>query len=361
MSAVVDNTALTSTTSPGRVQRANASTFLGAAIGALVVAWLVTIGLGDNRNWQTKVTEMCVLVTLASMWNLLAGYSGLVSIGQQAFVGLGGYGLIIASNGWNQDIYFSVLPAALIGLVIGVPIALLAFRLRGGYFAIGMWAIAEVVRLVIKNNTSDTIRGGRGTSLVVKGYEAGARTQTTMFVALFVCLAALAVVYVVLRGRLGLALQAVRDNEAGARGLGADVYRTRLTVFLIAAAFTSAAGAVYYLKNLNIQPDAAFSVGSWTAPIVVMVVIGGLGTVEGPVVGAVGYYLLRDYFTGKSSPIEMSDATFLIVTGLVAVVCSLYLRRGVWGTVQAKFPKLSLFPVRRRLTVEGMQGDRRAI
>jgi branched-chain amino acid transport system permease protein len=343
------------------VKRANRSTVVGALCGAAVLAWLVTIGMGDNRNWQNKITEMCILVVLASMWNLLAGYSGLVSIGQQAFVGLGGYGLIVASNGWSQDIYFSVIPAALIAMVLAVPIALLAFRLRGGYFAIGMWAIAEVVRLVVKNNTSDTIRGGRGTSLGVKGYEAGSRIQTTMFVALILTVLALTAVYLVLRGRLGLALQAVRDNEAGAKGLGADVYRTRFTVFLITAGFTGAAGATYYLKNLNIQPDAAFSVGTWTAPIVVMVVLGGLGTIEGPVVGAVSYYLLRDYFTGKSSPIQMSDATFLIVTGLLAVVCALYVRRGVWGTLQAKFPSLSLFPVRRRLIAEGMQGDRRAI
>ena len=118
------------------------------------------------------------------MWNLLAGYTGLVSIGQQAFFGLGAYGLIVVSNGFDQDIYFSVLPAGLIALAASAVIALVAFRLRGGYFAVGMWVIAEVVRLLVKGYKGDPIRGGTGTSLDARAYDALDRSQTSSLLAL---------------------------------------------------------------------------------------------------------------------------------------------------------------------------------
>jgi branched-chain amino acid transport system permease protein len=344
-----------------RVRRATPSSWVGLVVGVAILGWALMTATGDDRAWQLKLTDLCVYVVLASMWNLLAGYTGLVSIGQQAFVGLGAYGLVVVSNELSQDIYFSVIPAGLVALVVSIPLGFLAFRLRGGYFAIGTWVIAEVVRLVVKNNTSDAIRGGQGTSLDVKGYEAADRIATTSLVAVVVAVAAIAAVYLVLRSRLGLALQAVRDNEAGARGLGTNVYRTRFTIWLLAAFFTGLAGGVFYLKQLNVQPDAAFSVSAWTAPIIVMVVFGGFGTVEGPIIGAVAYYLLRDWVQDND---WLSEPSFLIVTGLVAVVCALFLQGGIWGTLTHRFPQLHLFPVRRRLVVEhvaeGVRDDRRA-
>jgi branched-chain amino acid transport system permease protein len=341
---------------PARVQRATRSSWVGLVVAVAVVGWAVMTALGDDRAWQLKLTDLCVYVVLASMWNLLAGYTGLVSIGQQAFVGLGAYGLIVFANEFNRDIYVAVIPAGVVAAVIAIPLGFLAFRLRGAYFAIGTWVIAEVVRLVLKNNTSDAIGGGRGTSLDVSGYEPADRISTTSLVAVLVAVAAIAAVYLVLRSRLGLALQAVRDNESGARGLGTDVYRTRFTIWVIAAGFTGLAGAVFYLKQLNVQPDAAFSVGTWTAPIIVMVVFGGLGTIEGPIIGAVTYYLLRDWVQDNE---WLSEPSFLIVTGAVAIACALFLKGGIWGSLTQRFPRLQLFPVRRRLVVEGVADDRR--
>jgi branched-chain amino acid transport system permease protein len=335
-----------------RVQQGTLSSRVFAVVAVLGVAGLVVLALGDNRAWQLKLTDICVYVVLASMWNLLAGYSGLVSIGQQAYVGLGAYGLVVMANGFGLDIYLSIVPAALIGAVLAVPIALLAFRLRGGYFAVGTWVIAEVVRLIVKNNTSDTIGGGTGTTVDVGGHDVADRISTTSVLALGLAVGAVAAVYLVVRSRLGLGLQAIRDNEAGARGAGTDVYRSRLVVYLLAALFTSAAGAVFYVKNLNVQPDAAFSVSAWTAPIIVMVVVGGLGTIEGPIIGAVGYYLLRDYLTGSSGP-EISPEAYLITTGLLAIVFALYVRRGLWGVLTRSVHGLQLFPVRRRLLLPG--------
>jgi branched-chain amino acid transport system permease protein len=340
-----------------RVTRATPGTWIGLGAGALAVGYALTIALGDDRGLQGRLTDICVLITLASMWNLLAGYAGIVSIGQQAYVGLGAYGLIVVSNELRQDIYFSIFPAALIAAVIAVPLGLIAFRLRGGYFAIGTWVIAEVVRLVVKNNRSDAIGGGTGISLDVDGYEAGSRIQSTALLGVVVAVVAVTAIALLLRSRFGLALQAVRDNEDGARGLGVEAYRTRFVVYVVAAFFTGLAGALNYLKNLNVQPDAAFSVATWTAPIIVMVVFGGLGTIEGPIIGAITYYLARQFVQDRE---WLSDEAFLIATGVVAIVFALFVRKGLWGSLQRVVPGLQLFGIRRRLRVSGVADDVRS-
>jgi branched-chain amino acid transport system permease protein len=336
---------------PARVRRATTSSRVFAMAAVVLVVWLVTLTRGDSASTHNKLVEMCVLVVLASMWNLLAGYSGLVSVGQQAFVGIGAYGLIVFANGFDQDIYFSVLPAGLVAAILAVPIGFVAFRLRGAYFAVGTWVIAEVVKLLITNNKGDVIRGGSGTSLEAPAslYPPLERSQTTSLIAVVLAVAAVGSVYLVLRSRLGLALQAIRDDESGASGLGTNVYRARFTVWLIAATFTGVAGAVNYLQALRVQPESAFSVATWTAPIIVMVVVGGLGTVEGPIIGAVVWFLLKDYLTDESSTVHVTVETYLIASGIIALLTALYLRDGLWGALRRRFPELQLFPVRRRL------------
>jgi branched-chain amino acid transport system permease protein len=353
-------------TSPATVRMSTTTSRVFSAVALLFVVWLVTVAASGSSAAQTKVVEMSVFVVAASMWNLLAGYSGLVSIGQQAFVGIGAYGLIVFGNGFEQDIYFALLPAALVAVVAALPIGVLAFRLRGGYFAIGTWVIAEVARLLVKQYKDDPIKGGSGASLDAPTslYPKADRFQTAALLALALAVLAVLVVALLLRSRVGLALQAVRDNEGGAAGLGVNVYRARFTVYLIAALFTGLAGAVWYLLKLRVQPDTAFGVADWTAPIVVMVVIGGLGTVEGPIIGAIGWYMLRDYLTGDDAFVTLNEQWYLIVTGLLAVIFALFVKRGLWGQLQRAFPSLQLFPVRRRLhlgsTVEDHRGDRRA-
>jgi branched-chain amino acid transport system permease protein len=331
--------------------RSTLSSRLGSTVAVALVGLMVAVALSDSKAWQGKLTEVAVFVSLASLWNLLAGYAGLVSVGQQAFFGLGCYGLIVFANGFGLPIYVAVLPAALAAGLLAVPIGALAFRLRGPYFAIGMWVIAEVVRLVVKNNTSKTIGGGRGTTLKVPAGARADRLQNTALLAIITMVVVLLACWLLLRSRYGLGLQAARDNESGARGLGADVWRIRFAVFVVAGALTALVGAVFQLKALNVQPDAAFSVGSWTAPIVVMVVIGGLGTIEGPVIGAVFYYFVQDLLTSKDKWYSISPVMFQIVMGALALACALLLRGGLWGTLAHRFPGLQLSSLQRRLVL----------
>ena len=130
-------------------------------------------------------------------------------------------------------------------------------------------------------------------------------------------------------------------GEKHVLGLSGGRDSAALAVFMLAALWTGFAGAVYYLQNLRVQPTAAFSVLSWTAPIIFIVVIGGLGTIEGPIVGAVVYYVLRERFADYAT-------WYLIGLGVAAILVALFLRRGIWGTLADRFG-WRLFPIQRRL------------
>jgi branched-chain amino acid transport system permease protein len=310
-----------------------------------VVSALVGLGvLATLPDWGTSsnlatVVEIMTLLALAQMWNLLAGFAGLVSIGQQAFIGIGAYALLVLADDHGIDPFVAVWLAALVAALLSVPIGVLAFRLRGGYFAIGTWVIAQVVFLMVTNNTS--LGGGNGRSLLSLGaYDRITREDYTFYTALVVGAGAVAVVVLILRSRLGLALRAIRDDEAGARSAGVDVHRAKLAVWVIAGGWTGLAGGVIYLQRLNVQPTSAFSV-QWTAFMIFIVVIGGLGSTTGPIIGTLVFWVLRD---------QLADLGewYLIILGSVAVLMAILAPKGIYGLLNRIRP-FQLFPVQRRL------------
>jgi branched-chain amino acid transport system permease protein len=285
------------------------------------------------------VVEFIALLVLAQMWNLLAGYAGLVSIGQQAYVGLGGYALIVLADDLGVNPFLAVPLAGLVATAFALPTAMVVFRFRGGYFAVGTWAVAEVFRLLVAN--TDAL--GRGTGRTLKAVFPLARETReigTYALAVAIGLVALAAVYGYLRSRQGLGLMAIRDSEPASESLGIDVFRTKLTVYLIAAFGTGVTGALIYLNLLRISPDAAFSI-NWTAYTIFIVVIGGLGTLEGPIVGTLLFFLLREALSDHG-------AWYMILLGLLAVVAMLRFPQGLWGLVAERWD-LRFFPVQRRV------------
>src|SRR5262249_26568993 len=162
-------------------------------------------------------------------------------------------------------------------------------------------------------------------------------------VALALMTGTLAFVYLILRSRRGLALGAIRDHEASAAGLGVDIYRIKLAVYVATAAMTGMIGALIYLQKARISPDAAFSVLDWTAYVLFIVVIGGIGTMEGPVIGAIVFYLLQRSLADLG-------ASYLILLGTIGILVMLFAPRGLWGLVSERYD-LTLFPTRRWLVV----------
>jgi branched-chain amino acid transport system permease protein len=292
-----------------------------------------------------------IVLTLASMWNLLAGYAGLVSVGQQAFFGLGAYFVLIpAMHGITP--WFGLVIAAVGAAVCAVPLWWLVARLRLGYFAIATWVLASVVMLVVEQIKS--IGGGTGEPLPgLSGLQPAVLTAYTYWAALTVAVLAIGGVYLLLRSKIGLTLTAIRDDERAARSSGVRVGLARMGVFIAAAAGCGAAGGVLAIEQLQVVPGTAGGVFSvqWTAEMAFAVIIGGLGTIEGPILGTIVFMVLQQ-------KLQSYNAWYLIVLGIVAIAIALFARRGLWGLVVDRF-NIRLFPVGYHLWAPGESRQKR--
>jgi branched-chain amino acid transport system permease protein len=318
-----------------------------AVVGLILLVGFASLPTWGDSGTMNLLTEFFALLALAEMWNLLAGYAGLVSIGQQAFIGLGAYGLFtLADLAGLHPVLAIVLTAAIVGLIALVT-SFFAFRLEGGYFAIGTWVIAEVFRLVIVSNKS--LGAGTGVSIrSLAQFGPDGRIAITYVLAIAVGFGAVAACALIMRSRLGLSLRAIRDSDVAARSLGVDVFRAKVAVYLIAAVGSGVAGSVMYMSLLRIQPTAAFGV-SWTAWMIFIVIIGGLGRIEGPIVGTIVFIGLRELLSDYGS-------AYLIVLGTLAVGITILAPRGLWGIVEDR-SSISLFGIQRRLVTQGSIDD----
>jgi branched-chain amino acid transport system permease protein len=331
-----------------------ASAFL-AFSSIVLVLMLAALPAVAGRGLIQDLIFVFYMLALAQCWNLLAGYAGLVSVGQQAFVGLGGYLLFALSIGAGIDPIAAVGLAGLIAAIFAVPTAFVVFRLRGPYFAIGSWVVAEVYRLVFAQFKQ--LGGGTGTSLppsvtneifgiewVKAAFEVrspAARDIITYWIALMLAAGALWLAYLVLRSRYGLALFAIRDSEVAAESAGVDSFRAKLGVYTLVAGATGMIGALIYLQKARISPDAAFSVLDWSAYVIFVVIIGGVGTIEGPIIGVIVFYALQHYLADFGT-------WYLILLGTLAIITMLFAPKGIWGYVGQRYG-VALFPVRRTL------------
>jgi branched-chain amino acid transport system permease protein len=325
-----------------QVIRSTRSSQATLVVAAVLVAVAASMPFWAESSWMRDFVEIACYFIFAMMWNLLAGYGGMVSIGQQAFFGFGGYVMLVLGNFGGVNPFAAIPLAALASGLIAAPVSWVAFRLAGGYFAIGTWVIAEVFRLSFANMSA--VGGGSGTSLTaLRGIEKATRESVTFWMALACVVASVALVYLFLRSKQGLALLAIRDNEVAAESQGIAVRRMKLAVYVVAAFGAGLAGALYFVGNLRISPDAAFSV-NWTAFAIFMVVIGGIGRIEGPLVGALVFFLLNKFFSDYG-------AWYLLGLGLLAIVVTIFFKQGLWGWAQQRWG-WSLFPTQRTLKAE---------
>jgi branched-chain amino acid transport system permease protein len=304
------------------VEHATRSSRVGTAVLAIALLVLAAAPFFAGRDDLRLLSEIFAYVALASLWNLLAGYAGLVSVGQQAYVGLGGYVLFASAILAGVHPLMAVPLAGLIAAVVALPVAGLMFRLRGHYFAIGTWVVAEVFRLLAS--------------------QVSPLGEFAMYwVALALVVVVLGAIVLLLRSRYGLALTAIRDNELAARSNGVDVWRIKLAVYIATAFGTAMVGALIFLQKLRISPDTAFSVNDWTAFVIFITVIGGIGRVEGPIIGTIVFFLLRQTLADLGS-------LYLLMLGAVAIAVMLFAPKGIWGLLVERFG-WQLLPLERRL------------
>ena len=301
---------------------------------AVSVVILAAVPLIFDPDVVQKLTTLLILVLLAAMWNALAGYGGLLSVGQQAFIGMGAYATVFFAN-LGVPPYAAMLVATVAAGAISVPISLFALRLRAAQFAIGMWVIAEVASIVVR--LDQNLGAGTGISLIqLNQYEPNFRQAYTFWLALGFAVIFLAALFLLLRSPLGVSLQAIRDDEDAARSIGVRVASRKRLLFVLAAFGCSAAGVLVVANTLFIEPGSVFSV-QWSAYMIFMVLVGGLGTFEGPILGAILLFAIQATFT-------QGGPWYLVGLGATAAVFALALPRGLWGTVEERLG-LRLMPV----------------
>jgi len=266
---------------------------------------------------------LCLYVAMSQMWNLLVGYSGLLSLGQQAFIGFSGYTMAVLTNYYGVYVWLSVIIGGLFSVLLALFMSLFIFRMKGIFFGIGTWIFAEILLLWFSN--WEYVKYGAG--LFVK--PSPPPSMTAIYYAAFImAVSALAVVYLILRSKIGLGLMAMRDNEQVAETIGVEIFRSKLFCFLVAAFITGTTAGVLYVFQIFIQPYKAFAI-DWTVILVFIVIIGGIGTIEGPIVGTFLYVLLTQWLADYGH-------TSMLILGMIAITIMLVAPRGIMGTLQEK-------------------------
>jgi branched-chain amino acid transport system permease protein len=329
---------------PVRVERSTRASRLFAGFLTLGFIALATLPFWSGPGNMRLVSEMAYYLALAQLWNLLAGYAGLVSVGQQAFVGLGAYTMFYLTSQFDIHPLLALVLAGPAAAIVALPMALAVFRLRGAYFAVGTWVFAETFQLGV--SLIQTLGAGSGMTLTPAivlqiSPDRGERELIVYWVSLAIAIVVCAIVYLLLRSRHGLALTAIRDSEPASASLGVDTFRAKLMTYVVTAACTGVVGAFIFLQKLRLSPEAGFSVNDWTVVVIFMVVIGGIGTLEGPIIGMLIYFGLRELLADYGT-------WYLILLGVVAVAIMLKAQDGIWGLVAKRF-NLHLFSVRRHL------------
>jgi len=292
-----------------------------ALVGAGVVLVALLPWLADNYAVRIA-TMICLFVTMALSWNFIGGYAGYPSFATAAFFGFGAYaGAILQAKGvpmlaaWLAATALTAVFSALLGVAI--------LRLRGHYFAVGSFAVLELVKLAASSWAGLT-GGGSGLNIPILAGGPDFASRVFLYAMLALAIVTFAVALLVDRSRLGFGLRCIRQNENAANMLGVDVDRLKIAAFVLSATFVGTSGAIYASWVSYIDPTDMFSI-LMTIKVPVMVLLGGAGTLLGPIVGVVAFQLLEEKIW--SSFLEIHSG----VLGLVIVLLVFALPGGLLG------------------------------
>jgi branched-chain amino acid transport system permease protein len=294
-------------------------------LAAIVVVLAVLPVVGVSGRWLLYIFLFFIYLSIANMWNLLCGYSGLVCLCLPAFIGLGGYTLVIGT--WvGLPVPLGILAGTVVAAGFALLISIPVFRLKGIYFAIGTLVVPEALKFVffLWRPVGGALQGG-GAGYVLKS-AGGFSTKDIYWLGLVVGLASVFLMRSILSSKLGSGLAAIRDNERTAASCGIDVFRLKLYSFVIAALVTGMAGTIFYLRQGYIEPASSFNI-MWTMIAIVGVIIGGLRVEVGPILGTIIVVFLQfllSRYAGYS----------LIIQGIILIGVMLAAPQGVMGFIR---------------------------
>jgi len=305
-------------------------TFLLVLLGGAVV-----LLLGEDTLREQAFTVL-MFIGLASSLNILMGYTGYVNFGHIVFFGLGGYFGFFLLSEHNWPLYLAALGGGVLSMLVALVVGAAVLRLRGAYFALATIGINEAARAFVSN--FGPFGGSTGLYVNFSAYEryggAGSALWFTFILLWLVTLAVVAVSYGVKSSRFGLGLSAIREDEDTAMVMGVKAPWDKTKAFLISAFFPGMIGTLYFFKNGNVEPEDAFRF-QMSLEILVMVMLGGNGTLMGPVLGAFAYERLRGYLL--TSPIFKD--LHLALSGLILLLIVLFVPGGAVGWLRGRFPR----------------------
>jgi branched-chain amino acid transport system permease protein len=281
--------------------------------------------IGIPQSWLLYLFLFFIYLAMANMWNLLAGYAGLISLCQPAFIGMAGYTLVICT--WiGIPFYFGIIAGAIVAAAFALLISIPVFRLSGIYFAIGTLVIPEALRIAffLWRPVGGEMHGG-GAGYMVKGVTGVSMTQF-YWLAFLIGIVSILLMRLILRSSLGLGLASIRDNDRSAASCGIDVFKLKLYSFVISALVTGIAGGIFYIYQGYIEPGSAFNI-RWTMIVMLATVIGGMSTEEGPIIGTaivVFLHFLLARYAGIS----------LLIQGIILVVIMIAAPTGIMGFIR---------------------------
>jgi branched-chain amino acid transport system permease protein len=307
--------------------KVSTSQLKGGLIPLIVATILLALFplIGVPQNWLLYLFLFFIYLALANMWNWLAGYCGLISLCQPAFIGIGGYTLAILA--WiGLPFYQGLIAGAIVAALFAVLISIPVFRLSGIYFAIGTLIVPELLRIFFLNwRPVGGALYGKGAGYAVKGATL-VSSMEIYWLALIICVGSVLLMRFILRSNLGWGLAAIHDNSSTAASSGINVFKLKFYSFVASAAVTGLAGAVFYISQGFIEPTSAFNV-RWTMILMLATIIGGVRIEEGPAVGAVIvvilHFLLARY--GGAS---------LLIQGVILVIIMLVAPQGIMGSIR---------------------------
>lgn len=276
-----------------------------------------------------KLTTLFIFMLLATTWGLLAGQAGLVSVGQQAFFGLGAYfALRLVDGGWSA--YPALFAGAVGAAVVAWGLSFFVLRLKDGEFAIATWVVAEVIRILVM--LDPIVQGETGTSLLaLNQVDPELRRNLGFWMALGSLVCMLGVTAWLLRSAIGTATRAIGEDDEAAASLGVRVTPTRRRVYVLASFGAALAGVAWLASAITFLPRTNFGV-QWSVLMLFMALVGGLRSQWGPLVGALLLFVLQE-------SLGHLGAWYLAGLGAVAMVFALWLPRGlagVWDTWRAR-------------------------
>jgi branched-chain amino acid transport system permease protein len=318
----------------GRILR-DPGLWLALAITAAIGLWPALAG---NRAYARDTTfTILKAVALASSLNILLGYTGYVNFGNIVFFGLGGYVGFYLMDVHGVHLAIAVLAGAMSAALLALLLGKAILRLRGAYFALATIGVNEAMRAFVKN--FEPFGGPVGMTLNFQTYRAYGGPDRALWMA-YISMAVLTLVivlvsYLIKTSRFGLGLLSIRENEDAAEVLGINAPNAKTWAYVLSAVFPGMVGVLFFFKNGNIQPTDAFILHQ-SIEAIVMVMLGGQGTVLGPVLGAAAYQLLRLYLL--VSPIFKNIQ--LVVAGVLLLLIVLFVPAGVIGWLRRRFARL---------------------